>query len=129
MDGRTAMKAKKWEILTAVAAGAAIASAGWLGSGCAFVWMAAARADDVSTTTFACTKTGQTFEYSLPDATPETLTRLSVVQQGASGANCGAHAGDGMGWGGTSAVNGKVTITCPQSCPDGRNITYTFVMR
>lgn len=128
------MKAKKWEILTAVAAGAAIASAGWLGSGCALMWVAAARADD--TTTFTCTKAGETFTYALPDATPETLARLSVVQQGVDGPpgsaadHCKTISGDGpMSVLAASATNGKVEVACQQSCPDGRNKTYTFVMR
>lgn len=71
------MKAKKWEILTAVAAGAAIASAGWLGSGCAFVWMAAARADDA--VTVACPASGYaTHDFGTSD--PADLVRVSAIQ-------------------------------------------------
>lgn len=118
------MNARKWEIFAAAAAGAAIATT--LG-GCAFMFMATARADD--TQSFQCTKAGQTFEYTLPDETPETLARLSVVTQGASGAFCKPEATGFMIATGGSAINGKVTLTCPASCADGRNVTFALVLR
>jgi hypothetical protein len=116
---------RRLQILGAWAAGCAVGAATMtviLSGGC----VGSASADD--TTVVECSAQLTTVEYTLPDNTPETFARLSVVRSGETCVGTTAFTSQQV-----SAVNGKISIPCPDTDCTGQKahpkVTYTFVIR
>ncbi len=100
-----------------------------LSSGCFFGAFAMKKALASDVVTVECTQPGQKAEFTLPDDSPETFARLSVVlsDTGCDGTSAVLSTKD------ASAIDGKVTFPCPNSDCQGHaghpHGTFSFILR